>query len=108
MPDNEKRLQLICYDIADPDRLVRVHRYVSARAFAVQYSVFIADLKRAEVEEVVAGLEELINPWEDDVRIYPLPQKPRAVGLGRTMFPEGVIMVERGADLWVPAWKEAA
>ncbi|MBK8510477.1 MAG: CRISPR-associated endonuclease Cas2 [Candidatus Competibacteraceae bacterium] len=44
----QRRLYLICYDIAeDPKRLSWVARYLEKVAFRVQYSVFVGSLFRA-------------------------------------------------------------
>ncbi len=66
---------LICYDIADPKRLGRLHRYVSAYGIMVQYSVYLARLTPAELEVLTSGIRRRINPHADDVRIYTLPEK---------------------------------
>ncbi len=35
---------------------------------------------------LVAELEELIHPKQDDIRIYPIPPKPEAVKMGVQRF----------------------
>jgi len=99
MPDNLRRLHLVCYDIADPRRLARVHRCLLDWAFPVQYSVFIGKFSRIERETLESELDALIHPARDDVRIYPLPTNPRVLGYGRSWFPEGVQVVWNGKDL---------
>jgi len=99
MPDREQRLYLVCYDIADPRRLRRVHRCMLDWASPVQYSVFIGKFDRREREAMTAELEELINPARDDVRIYSLPSKTRVLGYGRSWFPDGIQLVWKGNDL---------
>jgi CRISPR-associated protein Cas2 len=99
MPDNVRRLHLICYDIACPRRLGRVHRYLRVRAAPVQYSVFVAQLNRREASALVGGLANQINPREDDVRIYPLPEKLALRRLGRGVLVEGVYWFAGGAAL---------
>lgn len=32
-------LHLVCYDIRDPKRLLRVHRFLRSQGFPLQYSV---------------------------------------------------------------------
>ena len=102
MPVNAPRRYLICYDIADPRRLGRVHRFLSSNAVPLQYSVFTGWYRRHELDEILAGLAEIIDSGEDDVRVYPLPASPRAVGIGRSFFPPGIMLVERGRDLLTP------
>ncbi len=69
---NSKTTYLICYDIREPARLQRVHRYLSKRAIALQYSVFTARLGKKELMWLSRGLASLIDKRQDDVRIYPL------------------------------------
>lgn len=54
------------------------------------------------VLRALAGLAEIIDSREDDARAYPLPASPRAVGIGRSYFPPGIILVDRGRDLLTP------
>ena len=102
MAVNLPRQYLICYDIADPRRLARVHRYLSGHAVPLQYSVFSALLRRRELDDLMAGVAERINPREDDVRVYPLPESPRAVTIGRSFLPDGIMLVKKGRDLLIP------
>lgn len=90
MPDNSRRLHLICYDIACPRRLGRVYRYLRERAAPVQYSVFVAKLNRREASALMGGLANRINYREDDIRVYPLPEKLVLYRLGKGTLPEGV------------------
>lgn len=99
MPRNRLQPFLICYDIADPRRLGRVHRYLAKEAVPVQYSVFTATLSRFGLKKLIEGLVEIIHSGEDDVRIYPLPEKLRILSIGQGFFPEGVTLVERGREL---------
>ena len=46
MADNQANLYLIAYDIADPKRLVKVHRTLKRQGLPVQYSVFTVVIKR--------------------------------------------------------------
>ncbi len=99
MAVNAPRLHLICYDIADPRRLGRVYRYLSTRATPLQYSVFVARLSRRAVEEIAREVDSLIEPSEDDVRLYPLPHTLHVIGLGRSILPEGASLLVPGHDL---------
>ena len=99
MPIHKQQLHLICYDIADPRRLARVYRQLTAIALPLQYSVFAAYLRPADVPDLVTLLEEIINPHEDDIRIYPLPGKPQFTRFGNVRFPDGIRLLENGQDL---------
>lgn len=81
---------LIAYDVANPRRLVRLHRALKRYAVPIQYSVFHAELSRAALAEVSALIESIIDPRQDDVRIYLLPRDGWARSLGRRSTPSGV------------------
>ena len=99
MPINQARLYLVSYDIADPRRLVRVHRYLRKDGLPLQYSVFTMRLTARRQALLMLELAELIEPAEDDVRIYPLPEKGERVQLGQQMFPEDVLVISAGGNL---------
>lgn len=77
----------IAYDIADPRRLARVHRFLVERAVPVQYSVFWASLDRRALDAMLRGIAERIDPRADDVRFYPIPERPRIEWIGRPAIP---------------------
>lgn len=89
---------LICYDIADPRRLGRVHRVVSEFAVPVQYSVFWARLGRVALNDALRVVATRIDPRADDVRFYPLPETVQAFRLGRQVLPAGVYVQEQGLE----------
>ena len=92
------RLYLVCYDIADPRRLQRVHRYLRGFGLPLQYSVFTLRLTQKRQQRLLHGLRQIIDEREDDVRIYPLPDKGERLSLGRQMLPEDVVLVEGGGQ----------
>ncbi len=49
----------------------------------LQYSVFLCRLTWRELGGLKEALEQLIEPSEDDVRIYPLPSRSLIFALGR-------------------------
>jgi CRISPR-associated protein Cas2 len=70
---------LVSYDIADPDRLRRVHKVVKATAVRVQDSVYEAlmtDKERVLLEE---RLKRVINQREDQVMFVDLGSADRTV-----------------------------
>jgi len=82
---------IICYDIKDEKRLVKVHKYLKDRCLKLQYSVFYGYFDWKELTEVKEKIRELINENEDDIRIYPLPSNPRLIVMGQgDRIPEGV------------------
>lgn len=90
MSNHGERRYLLCYDIADPKRLARVHRRVKQDGLALQYSVFDVHLAQAPLRHLVADLRGLIDPRADDVRIYGLKTDARVAWLGQPPMPEGV------------------
>ena len=63
------QLYLLAYDIANPKRLVKVHRQVSRRGLALQYSVFL-------LLDTPAGLDGLLgqNSQPGQIRRRPSPR----------------------------------
>lgn len=83
---------IIAYDIANPKRLGRVHRYLKKIALPLQYSVFLIELDAERRDKVLKHLRTLIHPKQDDVRIYPLPENPQWVKLGKQFWDEGLLL----------------
>jgi len=82
---------LIAYDIADPRRLARLHRYLKGEALALQYSVFFGRFTLAGIDRIEDEIAARIDPREDDVRIYPLPVDFQVWALGASApLPEGI------------------
>ena len=96
---NQPQLYLIAYDIADPRRLGRVHRFLRKEGLPVQYSVFTAQLTGKKLKRLMAGLEKIIHSSGDDVRIYPLPARLEQHAMGLQMFPEDVLLLDGGINL---------
>lgn len=87
---NDMRTWLVAYDIREPCRLQRVHRYLKRHAIPLQYSVFVTRANAAQLGNIRTGLAGIINGKVDDVRIYHIPDRTEAHTLGRMMLPEGV------------------
>jgi CRISPR-associated protein Cas2 len=92
---------LIAYDVREPRRLVTLHRALKKQALAVQYSVFVGRFTRRGIRHLVATINSIIAP-QDDVRLYPLPQRPDWVFYGRSALPEAVYLLEQGLDVLAP------
>jgi CRISPR-associated protein Cas2 len=93
----DKKTWIIAYDVTGPGRLQRVHKYLVKRAFALQYSVFVADLSDKGLANVKRHLAKLIDEKEDDVRFYAAPKglDVQVFGVGR--LPMGVYVFGEGA-----------
>ena len=98
MADSENGLYLIAYDIANPKRLSRVHRTLKKQGLPVQYSVFTVVIKRKALLRLMDAINRLIQPAEDDVRCYRLPENTDIETLGRQFFPEGVLLFTDGIN----------
>ncbi len=85
---------LVAYDISDPKRLNKVFKYMKGVGIHLQYSVFYCKLSWAELCELKQRLKELIDPKEDDIRIYPLPKGYKVTVLGAgDRLPEGINLI---------------
>ncbi len=89
MPANQTRLFLLAYDIANPKRLTQVHRTVRSRGLPLQYSVFLIPGTAAAIDALLAELDGIIEPAEDDIRVYPLPRVLDVEHYGRQWLPAG-------------------
>lgn len=81
---------LICYDITDPRRLNRLHRYLQGCAVALQYSVFLFTGDNRQLQKCLETARSLIDEKEDDLRAYPLPQRGLRARLGKPVLPAGI------------------
>ena len=82
---------LICYDIANPARLNRLHRKLSEWALPLQYSVFLFQGDDRLLARYLHQLADIIDPREDDLRCYPLPAHAICQHMGREMLPQGIL-----------------
>ncbi|MCL6547052.1 MAG: CRISPR-associated endonuclease Cas2 [Bryobacteraceae bacterium] len=99
MSFGDARGWLVCYDVADPRRLGRVHRFWKREAIAVQYSVFLAVGRRASIERAVAASLRYIKTTEDDIRVYPLPERGFATGVGAALHYSATRIYGQGLGL---------
>jgi CRISPR-associated protein Cas2 len=88
---------VIAYDIADDRRREDVATTLSGYGPRVQLSVFECEVRtRLDQAALQAKLRELIDPVEDQVRMYPLDD--RAV---RQVAVIGARMIEERQDFWI-------
>lgn len=79
---------VVCYDIPDDKRRIKIARCLDGYGDRIQFSVFEALLDQTLIEKLTAKLQNLIDEAEDSVRIYPLcaacASKSRQLGLVET------------------------
>jgi CRISPR-associated protein Cas2 len=98
MAQQQHKAHIIAYDIGDPKRLTRIHRYLKKLAMPIQYSVFLIECNAKELQEVRDHLQEMINPKQDDIRIYTLPLKPVIMTLGKQALFQGIYLLSGDND----------
>jgi CRISPR-associated protein Cas2 len=88
---------VVTYDIADDRRRKDVATLVSGCGPRVHLSVFECDLRaRREAAALQSKLRELIDPVEDQVRLYPLDDRT-----ARQMAIIGARTLEERQDFWI-------
>jgi len=65
-------LVLVCYDVAENRRRLRVSNELENFGVRVQRSVFECHIEETELAELQQRLQDLIEPAEDSVRYYSL------------------------------------
>jgi CRISPR-associated protein Cas2 len=88
---------VITYDIADDRRREDVATLLSGYGPRVQLSVSGCELRtRREAGSLQGKLRDLIDPLEDQVRVYPLNDRPT-----RGVAVIGARMSEERQDFWI-------
>ena len=65
-------IYMICYDIADPKRLVKISKLLLKYGIRVQKSFFQADIERNRLDELVEQAVKILKKRRDSFFIYPL------------------------------------
>lgn len=68
----QNMLYLIAYDIPDDKRRTKIHKTLCGFGDWTQYSLFECFLTPKEWVKLRAKLDEILQPEEDSLRIYPL------------------------------------
>lgn len=103
-----KHWSLIAYDIREPKRLRRIHRYLRKQAVAVQKSVFIIETDERRLDAILGELRARADNRDDDIRLYAIPN-PAAVWTAGTQCDKGIGLytaapsrsAERGVGRWL-------
>lgn len=90
-------LWFIAYDIRDPGRLRRVHRYLKKSALSLQYSAFCLEGSEQDALRVLDQLNRIIDAAKDDIRAYRLPHALKVWKLGRQGLPSCLTMTSTAA-----------
>ena len=83
---------LICYDIANPKRLGRVHRRAVRHAAFVQYSVYYLIGSQSDLDVMLDDIESVIDDDHDDVRAYTVEPLSDAIRIGACWLPEDIFL----------------
>jgi len=83
---------LVCYDIADHRRLVRVFKLLKKHGIPIQYSVFLVKASAEELSHLEQQVMRLINPAADDVRTYRIADAQPCVEIGRPLLAEDIVI----------------
>jgi CRISPR-associated protein Cas2 len=82
MKDPARTLYLVCYDVADPRRLYRVHRFLLGYKTGGQKSLCECWLTQGELTCVRQRLAELLDRSEDRAHIFQLDPRQHIRQLG--------------------------
>jgi CRISPR-associated protein Cas2 len=69
---SQASLYVIAYDIPDDKRRTKVHKALCGFGEWTQFSLFECFLDARDLVRLRAKLDTLLEPGEDNVRIYPL------------------------------------
>ena len=72
MPRGDALRYVVCYDVRDDRRRIKVANCLLGYGARVQWSVFEMVLDRPLFDKLVHKLETLIDPATDRVSVYPL------------------------------------
>ena len=93
---SKARWQLVCYDIADPKRLRRVHKFLKEEGIPLQYSVFLVRTTPTERQALLEKLQQFIDERQDDLRIYPISSTLEFIALGRQQLDPAMLLTAEG------------
>ena len=88
---SDDRAWLVAYDVCDRRRLIRVHRRMCEHAVAIEYSVFWLTGSPADRLRCVQQVLPLLDPSQDDLRMYAVPARGFRQRIGAAALPEGIV-----------------
>ena len=69
---SQTMLYIIAYDVPDNKRRTKIHKMLCGFGEWTQYSLFECFLDAKELVRLRAKLQDLVDPQQDSVRLYPL------------------------------------
>ncbi len=75
---SQSTLYVVAYDIPSDKRRAKVHKALCGFGEWTQYSLFECFLDARELVRLRAKLQDVLEPEEDSVRIYPLCENCKA------------------------------
>lgn len=94
---------ILAHDITDPARLGKVWRFLRKEGVRLQYSVYVLSGDRDKIQKIIDGLQNIIHPQRDDVRIYPITENTRIWGLGTQFSDDGNQLCDEWLDKHIVA-----
>ncbi|MFY9119548.1 MAG: CRISPR-associated endonuclease Cas2 [Syntrophomonadaceae bacterium] len=93
--ERRKYLIVVIYDIVDNSRRAKFAKYLQGFGVRVQKSAFECILPEAKFEKLVKGIPKLIDPKEDQIRVYKLTSNAdiRAWGTVELIEEEEVVVL---------------
>ena len=85
---------LIGYDIANPKRLMKIHKVMCGYALPLQLSVFLFEGTEPRLRACLEVLQSMICVQDDDIRCYRLTQGYRRYVLGQKAFTDGQFVLD--------------
>ena len=82
---------LIAYDVACSKRLRKVHKYLSDRGFALQYSVFVVHDYSSNCQTILSELSDFIDHDDDALVCMTLHTQSPVVKFGKST-PDGIFV----------------
>lgn len=90
----KRNTYLVCYDVADPRRLYKVHKFLLGYRVGGQKSCFECWLTPAELRDVRSGLYERLVLDEDRAHIFQLDPDKDNICLGAANpLPRGPFLI---------------
>ena len=81
---------IICYDIIDRKRLLKVHTFLKKIALPIQYSIFILECDSNAKINYLNEIKNLIDHKHDDLRCYIISNNLYQIRIGKAVFSEGI------------------